>query len=131
MRLWFDEDLSPSLVQVANALGFEATCNRDRAMLASKDPELRRVVQAEGYVFVTNNAADFRPMYSREDIHPGLIVMPGDHGLELQRRHAGEVLQFIAAVAEQAAESPADCMINKVAEIYDDGKCEIRDLRLG
>lgn len=70
-------------------------------------------------------------MYSREDIHPGLIVMPGDHGCELQRRHAREVLQFIADAAEQAAESPADYMTNKVAEIYDDGECEIRGLRLG
>jgi hypothetical protein len=41
VKLWFDEDLSPTLVQVANGLGFEATCNLDRGMLGASDPELR------------------------------------------------------------------------------------------
>ncbi len=74
MRLWFDEDLSPTLVWVANERGLEATCNRDRGTLGSTDLQLRRLVQAEGYVFVTDNASDFRPMYARDAIHPGLVV---------------------------------------------------------
>jgi hypothetical protein len=48
VRLWFDEDLSPTLVQVANERGFAATCNRDRAVLGCKDPDLRSLVQGEG-----------------------------------------------------------------------------------
>lgn len=32
MRLWIDEDLSPSLVDVAHAHGLDATCNRDRGL---------------------------------------------------------------------------------------------------
>lgn len=32
MRFWFDEDLSPTLVQIANERGVEATCNRDRGL---------------------------------------------------------------------------------------------------
>ena len=71
MKLWFDEDLSPTLVQVAHERGFEATCNRDRDLLGIKDPRLRRIVQSEDYVLVTDNASDFRPMYRRDDIHPG------------------------------------------------------------
>ena len=65
MKLWFDEDLSPTLVQVANERGFQATCNRDRGVLGAKDAVLRRLVQAEGFVLVTDNATDFRPMYER------------------------------------------------------------------
>ena len=65
MKLWFDEDLSPTLVQVANERGFEATCNRDRGLLGATDAELRAIVQAEGFVLVTDNAvglpADVRP----------------------------------------------------------------------
>jgi hypothetical protein len=48
VKLWFDEDLSPTLVQVANEPGFEATCNRDRATLGSSDSALRRLVQTDG-----------------------------------------------------------------------------------
>ena len=76
VKLWFDEDLSPTLVQVANARGFQATCNRDRGMLGASDAQLRAIVQAEGFVLVTDNASDFRPMFARDDIHPGLAVHP-------------------------------------------------------
>ena len=80
MRLWFDEDLSPTLVQVAHELGFEGTCNRDRDVLGVSDAALRQLVQREGFVLVTDNASDFRPMYRREDVHPGLIVVPAGYG---------------------------------------------------
>jgi predicted nuclease of predicted toxin-antitoxin system len=53
VKLWFDEDLSPTLVQVVNELGLEATCNRDRAMLGSSDPAPRRAVNDEGFVLVS------------------------------------------------------------------------------
>jgi predicted nuclease of predicted toxin-antitoxin system len=41
VKLWFDEDLSPTLVRVANEHGVEATCNRDRGALGHKDAQLR------------------------------------------------------------------------------------------
>jgi hypothetical protein len=81
VKLWFDEDLSPTLVQVAGDFGLLATCNRDRGMLGATDGQLRRVVQDEDYVLVTDNASDFRPLYARDDIHPGLIVIPAAYGL--------------------------------------------------
>jgi predicted nuclease of predicted toxin-antitoxin system len=59
VKLWFDEDLSPTLVQVAHEQGFEATCNRDRGALGNTDRQLRRVVHREGFVLVTDNASDF------------------------------------------------------------------------
>jgi hypothetical protein len=105
VKLWFDEDLSPTLVQVAHALGLEATCKRDRDALAAKDPQLRRLEQ--GFVFVTDNAADFRPMYERDAVHPGLIVIgrcltTGGHataratGTRSGQRSAGRRLPFHA-----------------------------------
>jgi predicted nuclease of predicted toxin-antitoxin system len=88
VRLWFDEDLSPTLVQVAQERGFEATCNRDRAVLGINDPQLRQTAQREDFVLVTDNASDFRPMYARDEVHPGLIVMPAGHGRAHQRELA-------------------------------------------
>jgi predicted nuclease of predicted toxin-antitoxin system len=40
MKLWFDDDLSPTLVALANSLGFQATCNRDRRLLNATDREV-------------------------------------------------------------------------------------------
>jgi predicted nuclease of predicted toxin-antitoxin system len=108
VRLWFDEDLSPTLVPVATELGYEATCSRDRGMLGSKDRELRLRVQDEGCVLVTDNASDFRPMYARQEIHPGLIVMPAEYGREMQQHLARDVLDFIAKAAADVAESAGD-----------------------
>lgn len=128
MKLWFDEDLSPTLVKVANDLGFEATCNRDRGLLGTKDADLRRIAQAEGYVFATDNASDFRPMYARDEIHPGLLALPAGDSRAHQQQLLGTAISFIAARASAAGETPADFMINKLVEIDPDGTRHVRDL---
>jgi predicted nuclease of predicted toxin-antitoxin system len=128
VKLWFDEDLSPTLVSIANQRGFEAACNRDRGLLGATDAHLRAVVQAEGFVLVTDNASDFRPMFVRETIHPGLAVVPAEHGRARQQRLAGELIAFIVAAAEEAGETPADFMINRLVEIDDRGVAVTREL---
>jgi predicted nuclease of predicted toxin-antitoxin system len=128
VKLWFDEDLSPTLVQVANAHGIEATCNRDRDMLGTKDPELRVIVQSEGFVFATDNASDFRPMYEHDEIHPGLLALPGSNGRDEQQRLGAAAIEWIVQAAEAAGESTADFMVNKLVEVADDGTCTVRDL---
>jgi predicted nuclease of predicted toxin-antitoxin system len=40
MKLWIDEDLSPSLVDVAHGHGLDATCSRDRRLLGGSDLEV-------------------------------------------------------------------------------------------
>jgi hypothetical protein len=128
VKLWFDEDLSPTLVQVANAGGFEATCNRDRGLLGASDAQLRVVVQREGFVLVTDNAADFRPMFNRDDLHPGLAVMPGEYGRARQQDFALRLIAFIVESARLAHELPADFMINRLVEIDDDGHASASEL---
>lgn len=128
MKLWFDEDLSPTLVQVANDLGYEATCNRDRGLLGIKDPDLRRIVQAEGYAFVNDNASDFRPMYARDEIHPGLIALPAGDSRAHQQELLRSAVAFIKGQAASADETPADSIVNKLVEIEAAGGCTVRDL---
>lgn len=130
MKLWFDEDLSPTLVQVANYLGFEATCNRDRGLLGSTDPDLRRLVQAEGYVFATDNASDFRPMYAREEIHPGLLAVPAGDSRAHQQQLVRAAIDFITIRAAVAGEQAADFMVNKLVEVDEGGSCVASDLPL-
>jgi predicted nuclease of predicted toxin-antitoxin system len=128
VRLWFDEDLSPTLVQVAQEHGFEATCNRDRGMLGAKDHELRRVIQAEGFVLVTDNAADFRPMFVRDRVHPGLVVLPGTALRDRQRVLASAAIDCIVELAREAREQPADFMVNKLVEVDEQAECSVQAL---
>lgn len=65
MKLWFDEDLSHTLVQVAEEFGIHATCNRDRGMLGSKDPLLAATAVGEEYVFV--RVGDRRVLFAGDD----------------------------------------------------------------
>jgi len=76
MKLWVDEDLSPSLVDTAREHGLDAACNRDRDRLGGSDVEILKRCIEEDRALVTNNYGDFRRLCERESIHPGLIVMP-------------------------------------------------------
>jgi predicted nuclease of predicted toxin-antitoxin system len=121
VRLWFDEDLSPTLVGVTHELGFDATCNRDRGVLGISDVPLGRLVQSEGFVLVTDNASDFRPMYLRDDVHPGLIVVPAGDGRATQQTLTREVIRWIANAALESDQATADYMLNRLVEINRDG----------
>jgi predicted nuclease of predicted toxin-antitoxin system len=127
VKLWFDEDLSPTLVQVAAKRGFVATCNRDRGMLGATDPHLRRVVRAESFVFVTDNASDFRPMYERDDVHPGLVVLPGTVPRRRQQELARIVIDFIVDSASHTGAEPAAFMVNKLVGIDERGVCAVHE----
>jgi hypothetical protein len=115
-------------VQVAQARGFEATRNRDRGGLGINDPQLRQTVQREDFVLVTDNASDFRPMYARDEVHPGLIVMPAGHGREHQRELARQVIDWIVSTASVNDQPPAELMINTLVEIDADGRVDVYDL---
>jgi predicted nuclease of predicted toxin-antitoxin system len=128
VKLWFDEDLSPTLVQVAHEHGLEATCNRDRGALGHKDAQLRALVQTEDYVLVTDNASDFRPMYARDDIHPGLLIIPAGDGRARQQELTRAVIAWIANAAADRGQTSAQFMINKLVEIDSDGLTVAYDL---
>jgi len=128
VRLWFDEDVSPTLVQVAQERGFEATCNRDRGILGIKDPQLRQTVQQMDFVLVADNASDLRPMYARDEVHPGLIVMPAGHGRERQRDLTRRAIDWIVSTASANDQTPAEAMINRLVEIDADGVVAAYDL---
>jgi predicted nuclease of predicted toxin-antitoxin system len=128
MKLWFDEDLSPTLVNLANSLGLHATCNRDRGLLNATDRELRVAAHDEDYVIVTDNARDYRPLCRREQLHPGLIIVPADHGLLAQRQLTEAVVAWINDRSSASGLEARDFMVNKVVEIDDAGTCSAEDL---
>jgi predicted nuclease of predicted toxin-antitoxin system len=122
VRLWIDECLSPTLVAVAQG-SYEATCNEYRGMLHATDRDLFAVVSDEGWVFVTNNEADFRALARHAEIHPGMIVMPQRTRAE-QAAMLTAILDYIERASAGADLSAASWMKSKLIE-YDDLTDEI------
>ena len=68
-------------------------------------------------MLVTDNASDFRPMYMREDVHPGLIIVPAGYGRARQHLLTREVITWVANAALQSNQAAADYMLNRLVEI--------------
>lgn len=128
MKLWFDECLSPTLVERANQRGLWATCNRDRKLLGELDERLYPIVLDEGAVFVTNNEADFQSLGRQAGLHSGLIVLPQGNRREAQWLLLDKAIDYVAAQAQAHHELPTDWMINKYVEVGLDGCVAHRDL---
>ncbi|HKT54446.1 MAG TPA: DUF5615 family PIN-like protein [Caulobacteraceae bacterium] len=96
MKFLIDECLSPELAEVARAEGHAGSTHVNWLGLTSaKDWTIARRAVDEGFVFVTNNTADFAALYGREALHVGLVclnVRAGGLNLELQRRLFRQVL---------------------------------------
>src|SRR4051794_41145603 len=75
MKLWVDEDLSPSLVEVCHDADHPATGVRDRGKLSTNDHALAEILLDEGWVLVTNNAGDFLELAVRAELHPGVVFI--------------------------------------------------------
>ena len=122
MKLWIDEDLSPSLVGVCHETGYEATSVRDRGKLSTKDHALAEILLDDGWVLVTNNAGDFLKLAKGAGLHPGLVFV--ELGSAQQERvwlAAGIAhVEHRAATAEEPTEQ---FMVNRVVEVDDTGVC--------
>ncbi len=104
MKYLIDECLSPDLAKLARRHGYPDSTHVSWLGLAgAPDWTLSRRAVDEGYVFVTHNTVDFRPLYEREGLHVGLIgfnTSPRVMGLALQTR------LFLLAMNELADEEP-------------------------
>jgi hypothetical protein len=79
MKLWVDEDLSPSLVDVAHRHGVDATRNRDRALLGRSDLDVRRHCIDEDRTLVTNKGRILRACGLSEYPPPRPAPLPVIH----------------------------------------------------
>ena len=111
MRFLVDECLHISLTQVANNAGHEAHHVNWRGWSGFKDHQLREVILREEFVFVTNNARDFRELMGVTELHPGLIVILPSVTPRIQR----ELFQRALVEASKLSE-----MLNRVVEIDSD-----------
>ncbi len=123
MKLFLDECLSP---RVANELmeedGHYIVHPRNQGGLGQADHTVLARCIEEDLVIVTENAKDFRALAAREDIHPGIIILPC-----LDRHRAKSLLRDAIAFLHTKGKPP-DVMVNKVLEVSSDGKMELYDL---
>ena len=75
MKYLIDECLSPQLAALAHDNGYPESTHVSWLGLSGRPDHviIRRAVDA-GYVFVTHNTVDFRPLYGREGLHVGLVA---------------------------------------------------------
>jgi predicted nuclease of predicted toxin-antitoxin system len=111
VKFLIDECLHTSLTQVANTAGHEAHHVIWRGWSGLKDHELREVILGEEFVFVTNNARDFRKLMAETELHAGLIVLVPNVRPAFQRDLFHQALVEVARFPD---------MINCVVEIDSD-----------
>jgi len=94
-RLLIDENLSPSLVELAIAKGFVCSHVNHLGLAGQKDWQLKPTILAGDWTFITNNGVDFRGpaknpgsrgVYAGISLHAGLICIDAQSGLNLLRQ---------------------------------------------
>jgi predicted nuclease of predicted toxin-antitoxin system len=107
-----DECLHTSLLDVAKEMGFAAHHVDRLGLKGTPDWQLLKRCESQGLTLVTNNAIDFRKLYARAGIHPGLIlILP-------MGRPPWQRLLFRAALRAVSGRSD---LINRVIEVDQEG----------
>ena len=112
MRFLIDECLHPTLADVAHGAGHEAHHVNFLGLASTKDHDLMPRILEGDFVFVTNNAADFRRLYQAQAIHAGLVIIVPQTPPTQQRA------LFLAAMEEIGA---GNGLINEALEVLIDG----------
>ena len=95
VKLLIDECLHTSLVKVATDRLYEAYHVAHLGMSGLKDHELMLRIRDEDFTLVTNNAIDFRRLFRKENIHPGLLIIVPNVVPAIQRALLETVLDYI------------------------------------
>ena len=112
MRFLIDECLTTDLVAIAGQAGHEAQHVAHVGKAGWKDWNVARYAAEGDLVLVTNNASDFRKLYSTQPLHAGLvIIIPSVNRVEQQRLFQG-ALDELSRFGE---------LINRVLEVDIEG----------
>jgi predicted nuclease of predicted toxin-antitoxin system len=127
VRFLIDENLSPELAKMAKARGFASLHVTWAKLQRAKDAKIARYAIAHNMVLVTNDLHDFRRIYQRKQLHPGIVFlrhMDDDlMSLEAQRH------MFEAALDQVAASEPVNEAIFVRLEDTEDGNWRRTTLR--
>ncbi|MBO0711720.1 MAG: DUF5615 family PIN-like protein [Acetobacteraceae bacterium] len=112
MKFLIDECLHTSLVDVAQQHGHVANHVNWLALSGATDRDLMPRIVEDDFTFVTNNAADFRRLYARQEVHAGLVIIVPQVAPARQRALFGSLLDTL---------DPDAALLNEVIEVSLDG----------
>jgi predicted nuclease of predicted toxin-antitoxin system len=112
VRFLIDECLHTSLVDVAQQHGHEAHHVNWLGLSGATDRGLMPRIVEEDFTFATNNAADFRRLYARQEVHAGLVIVVPQVSPARQRALFSSLLDTL---------DPNDALLNEVIEVSLDG----------
>ena len=95
MKFLIDECLHTSLTEVAVEHGHEGHHVVWLGLSGETDWDLMPRIIEENFTFVTNNAADFRKLFAREELHAGLVIIVPQVRPALQKELFGAVLSLM------------------------------------
>ncbi|MCY4011986.1 MAG: DUF5615 family PIN-like protein [Gammaproteobacteria bacterium] len=123
MRLFLDECISPQIALALNDEGDHVVLHpRNDGGLGDPDHRVLDRCIDHDLVLVTQNGRDFRNLAARQDIHPGLVVLPN-----VERAQTEAFLR--AALAHLVRQgNPMDAMVNRVLEVTETGEMRSSDL---
>jgi predicted nuclease of predicted toxin-antitoxin system len=116
IKLLIDECLTPDLVDIARARWIEAAHVSRIGYTSAADWALVEFALQADFAFVTNNARDFRRLYKRVELHPGLLIIVPQGRYELQISLFRKILDHI--------ESHPDT-VNRLIEIDESGRVTV------
>lgn len=112
MKFLIDECLHTSLVAVAQDHGHDCFHVNWLGLSGEADWDLMPRIVAGDFTFVTNNARDFRKLYSKEDLHAGLLIIV-PQVLPVQQR------ELFTLILQELAETQD--LVNEVVEVTIEG----------
>ena len=112
MKFLIDECLHTSLVTVAQDVGHECAHVNWLGLSGETDWDLMPRIIAGDFIFVTNNARDFRKLYAKEELHAGLIII-------VPQVLPGRQRELFKAVLDELA--TAEDLVNEVIEVSIEG----------
>lgn len=116
MQLFIDECLSPKVALELIDIGHYAVHPRNQGGMGEPDHAVLARATRENLVIVTENARDFRALVAREEIHPGIIIIP----CTSREQSKAYLLSAIGYLAERG--DPDDVMVNHVLEVEEDAQ---------
>ncbi|MEX2319560.1 MAG: DUF5615 family PIN-like protein [Bauldia sp.] len=113
IKLLIDECLTPDLVDIARARWIEANHVSRIGRASSPDWRLVEFALEADVAFVTNDARDFRRLYSRIDLHPGLLII-------LPQGNYRQQMRLFRILLDYVEEHPD--LVNQLIEIDEGGR---------
>lgn len=99
-----DENLSPSLAKIAQERGFTAVHATWAGVGGMKDHQVAAYAVKKDMILVTNDLSDFRKIYKRKKLHPGIIFL-GVVSFDLMDRETQQAM-FEQALDQAEADEP-------------------------